>query len=125
MTKELLHVMLELHNMRLKPSNVRKKRRESLNVTKVQSHVILVLHNVRIVPSNARRNNRTIECDKRIVTCDVGIAQCENEIIRAFTSARLKDSVYFTSKTYFFYFTLSFLQNTHISSSILSPLLFK
>ena len=22
----------------------------------------------------------TIKCDKRIVTCDVGIAQCENEI---------------------------------------------
>ena len=125
MTKELLHVMLELHNTRLKPSNVRKKRTESLNVTKVQSHVMLVLHNVRMVPSNVRRNNRTIECDKRIVTCDVGIAQREDEIIRAFTSARLKDSVYFTSKTYFFYFTLSFLQNTHISSSILSPLLFK
>ena len=29
--------------------------------------------------------------------------------VRAFTSTRLKDSVYFTSKTYFFYFTLSFL----------------
>ena len=31
----------------------------------------------------------------------------------------------FTLKTYFFYFTLPFLQNTHINLSILSPRLFK
>ena len=74
-TKELSHMMLELHNMRMEPSNVRKKKkkRESLNVTKVQSHVILILYNVRMIPSNARKNNRTIECDKRIVTFDVGL----------------------------------------------------
>ena len=32
--KELLHVMLELHNVRIKPSNVRKKVWEPLNVRK-------------------------------------------------------------------------------------------
>ena len=39
--------------------------------------------------------------------------------LRAFTSARGKDSVYFTQKAYLFYFTLLLLQNTHISLSIL------
>ena len=38
---------------------------------------------------------------------------------QALTSVGAKDSVYFTQKTYFFYFTLSFLQNTHISLSII------
>ena len=45
MRKELSHVMLELYNVRMKPSYLRKKVREPLNVT------------------------------KRIVTCDVGTAQ--------------------------------------------------
>ena len=39
--------------------------------------------------------------------------------IRAITSVCAKDSVYFTQKIYFFYFTLSLLQNTHISLSII------
>ena len=47
-TKELSHVMLELHNMRMRLSNVRKKIREPLNVRKELSHVILELHNVRM-----------------------------------------------------------------------------
>ena len=44
--------MLELHNVRMKPSNVRKKIKE---------------------PPNS---------DKRTVTCNVGIAQYENEIVK-------------------------------------------
>ena len=52
MTKELLYVMLEPHNVRMKPSNVRKKVREPLNVK------------------------------KKIVTCDIGTAQCENGTIK-------------------------------------------
>ena len=55
MTKELLHVMLELHNVRIKPSNVRKKIREPPNVTKVLSNVMLELHNVRIKLSNVKK----------------------------------------------------------------------
>ena len=61
MTKELSHVMLELHNVRIKSSNVRKikgtvkcekKIRELPNVTKVLSKVMLELHNVTKVLSN-------------------------------------------------------------------------
>ena len=55
MTKELSHVMLELHNVTLKPSNVRKKIREPPNVRKELSHIILELHNVRMEPSNVRK----------------------------------------------------------------------
>ena len=56
MRKELLYVMLELHNMRMKPSNVRKKKvREPQNVRKELSHVMLKLHNVRMEPSNVRK----------------------------------------------------------------------
>ena len=53
-TKELSHVMLELHNARIESSNVRKKKREPPNETKELSHVILELHNVRMKPSNVR-----------------------------------------------------------------------
>ena len=56
MTKELSYMMLELHNVKMKPSNVRKKKvREPPNVRKKQSHVMLELHNVRIEPSNVRK----------------------------------------------------------------------
>ena len=56
MTKELSHVMLESHNVRMEPSNVRKKKvRESHNVRKELSHVMLELHNVRMKPSNVRK----------------------------------------------------------------------
>ena len=44
---------------------------------------------------------------------------------QALTSVSAKDSVYFTQKTYFFYFTLSLLQNTHISLSIIHIFLLK
>ena len=55
MRKELLYVMLEQHNVRMKPSNVRKKVREPPNVRKELSHVMLELHNVRMEPSNMRK----------------------------------------------------------------------
>ena len=56
MTKELSHVILELHNVRMKPSNVRKKKvREPHNVRKELSHVMLELQNVRMEPSNMRK----------------------------------------------------------------------
>ena len=48
------HVMMVLHNVRMVPSNVRKKIKEPSNVTKVQSYVMLVLHNVKIIPSNVK-----------------------------------------------------------------------
>ena len=45
----------------------------------------------------------------------VGVSQT----IRAFISIQPNFSIYFTLKTYFFYFTLPYFQNTHISLSIL------
>ena len=54
-TKELSHVMLELHNVRMKPSNVRKKVRKPHSVRKELSHVMLELQNVRMEPSNMRK----------------------------------------------------------------------
>ena len=48
-------VMLELHNVRMKPSNVRKKVRKPLNVRKELSYVMLELHNVRMEQSNMRK----------------------------------------------------------------------
>ena len=54
MTKKLLHVMLELHNVRMESSNMRKKVREPPNVTKKILHVMLELYNVRMEPSNVR-----------------------------------------------------------------------
>ena len=56
MTKELLHVMLELHNVRMEPSNVEKKKvREPPNVRKELSHVMLKLQNVKMEPSSVRK----------------------------------------------------------------------
>ena len=47
--------MLVLHNIKMVPSNVRKKK---------------------------KKKKGTIECDKSIVTCDVGTVQCENGTIK-------------------------------------------
>ena len=54
-TKELSHVILELHNVRMQHLECEKKIREPLNVTKELSHVMLELNNVRIKPSNVRK----------------------------------------------------------------------
>ena len=43
---------------------------------------MLNLHNLTIVPSNARKNKGTIECDKSIVTYDVGTAQYKDDTIK-------------------------------------------
>ena len=73
-SKELSCTILELHNVRMKPSNIRKKKvREPPNVIKELSHVILELHNVRMKLSNMRKKIKgTTECDKKTITCDVG-----------------------------------------------------
>ena len=55
MRKKLSHVILELHNVRMEPSNVRKKVREPSNMRKELSHVMLELHNVRMESSNVRK----------------------------------------------------------------------
>ena len=55
MTKELLYVMLEPHNVRMKLSNMRKKVKKPPNVRKELSRVMLELYNVRMKPSNVRK----------------------------------------------------------------------
>ena len=55
MRKELSPVMLELHNVRMKPSSVRKKIRELSNVIKELSYVILESHNVMIEQLSVRK----------------------------------------------------------------------
>ena len=60
----------------------KKKIREPLNVTNVQSYVMVVLHNVRMIPSNVRKYKGTTECDKNTVTCDISTAQCEDGTIK-------------------------------------------
>ena len=55
MRKELSYMILELHNVRMESSSMRKKLREPLNVTKELSYVMLESHNVRMEPSNMRK----------------------------------------------------------------------
>ena len=82
MIKVKLHVMLVLHNMWMEPSNVKKKI-ELLNMTKVLLNVMLVLLNMTMEPLNVRKKKKgTTKSNKRIVTCDVGTAQCEDETVK-------------------------------------------
>ena len=76
MIKKLSHVMLELHDVRMKPSNVKEKKkvREPPNVIKELSCVILELHNVGMKLLNVRKSKGTTKCEKRIVTFDVETA---------------------------------------------------
>ena len=50
---------------------------------RVQSHVISVLHNVKMEPSNVRGKKKkgTTKCDKSIVKCYIGTAECDNGTI--------------------------------------------
>ena len=76
-------MMLVLRNVRIVPSNVRKKNKGTTKCGKIQSYVMLVLHNVGMVSSNVRKKNKGItECDKSTVTFDVGTGQCEDGIIK-------------------------------------------
>ena len=81
-TKELSHVMLELHNVRMKPSNVRKKSKGTTKCVKKLSHVVLELHNVRMEPSSARKKKGNHLMWQKTVTCDVGTTQCEDETVK-------------------------------------------
>ena len=51
--------MLVLSNVTIKPSNVRKKIREPLNVIKVRSHEIMVLPNLTMELSSVRKMKKT------------------------------------------------------------------
>ena len=51
-------MILKLHNIRMEPSNVRKKIKEPPNVTKIQSYVMFVFYNMRMEPSNVRKKKK-------------------------------------------------------------------
>ena len=55
-TNVLSNMILELHNVRMEPSNMEKKekKREPPNMTKELSHVMLDLDNTRMKLSNVR-----------------------------------------------------------------------
>ena len=75
MTKVQSHMMLVLHNVRMVPSNVRKKK----GTTKYdKSTVICDVGTIKY----KKINKGTTEYDKSTVTCDIGIAQCENDTIK-------------------------------------------
>ena len=74
--------MLELHNVRMKPSNVRKKVRELPNVRKELSRDVGTTQCEDGTIKFKEKSKGTTKCEKRIVTCDVGTAQCEDEIVK-------------------------------------------
>ena len=50
---------------------------------KALSDMMLETHNVRMEPSNVRKKSKgTTECEKKTVTCDVGIAQFEDRTVK-------------------------------------------
>ena len=77
--------MLVMHNVKMEMSNVRKKKKP-LNVTKILPNLMLVLLNVTIKPSNVKKKKKKTKgitkCDKRKVTSDIGIAQCEDRTVK-------------------------------------------
>ena len=74
--------MLGLHNVRMKPSNVRKKVRELPNVRKELSRDVGTAQCEDGTIKFKEKSKGTTKCEKRIVTCDVGTAQCENGIVK-------------------------------------------
>ena len=52
-------------------------------MTKKLSYMMLELHNVKTELSNVRKKSKgTTKCEKRIVICDVGTTQYEDETIK-------------------------------------------
>ena len=72
--------MLELHNVRMKPSNVKKKNKGTTECDKSTVTYDVVLHNVKMKPLNVRK--KTTKYNKSIVKCDVRTVQCENETLK-------------------------------------------
>ena len=75
--------MLELHNVRMESSNVRKK----IKVT-TKSEKRIITYDVGIAQCEdetikwKKKKKKTTKCDKRIVTSDVGTTQCEDGTVK-------------------------------------------
>ena len=78
--KVRLDVILVLPNVTMKLSNVRKKKRGPLNVTKVLSNVMLVLPNVTI--KCEKKSKGTTKYDKRTITYNIRTVQCEDGTVK-------------------------------------------
>ena len=64
------------------PVKCEKKLREPPNMRKELSNVILKLHNEYGTVKCEKKSKGTIKSEKRIVTCDVGTAQCVDRVIQ-------------------------------------------
>ena len=85
--------MLVLHNVRMVPSNVKKKNKKTTKCEKKnkgttgydKSIVICDVDTAQceddIIKYEKKKKKRTTECDKSTFTCDVNTAQCENSTI--------------------------------------------
>ena len=68
--------------MRIELSNVRKKIKESSNVTKIQSHMMFGITQSEDETIKCKKKKKTAKCDKSTVKCDVGIAQREDGTVK-------------------------------------------
>ena len=74
--------MLELHNVMMEPSNVRK----IMGTTKCEK--IIVTYDVGTAQCEdgsvkcEKKNKETTKCDKSIVICEVRTAQCKDRIVK-------------------------------------------
>ena len=82
MKKELSHMMLELQNVRMKPSNVRNKIREPPNVTKELLHVMLEL----------QCEDETVKCKKKKVREPLNVIKELSHVMLKLHNVRMKPS---------------------------------
>ena len=76
--------MLKLHNVRMKPSSIRKSKRTTQcdKITVIRDVGTAQCEDGTVKCEKKVREEGTTQCDKRTVKCDVGTAQCEDEIFK-------------------------------------------
>ena len=76
MRKEQSHVMLELHNVRIDPSSVRKKGKRTTQCNKrtVICDVVTAQYEDGTVRCEEKKSKGTTTCEKKIVTCNIKTA---------------------------------------------------
>ena len=79
--KKLSYVILELHSVRIKSSNVGKiKGTTKCDKSTIKCNVGTAQYEDETV--KCEKNKRTTKCDKRIVRCDIGTTQYEDESVK-------------------------------------------
>ena len=77
--------MLELHNVTMEPSNVRKKNMGTFEYDKrtVTCDVETAQCEYGTVKYEKKKKSKgTTKCEKRTVTCDIGTAQCKDGTVK-------------------------------------------